>query len=45
MSARNHLKRKLLANVTVPTVPATASTMKSRGGHDRDRHFAAAACL
>jgi hypothetical protein len=30
--------------VTIPTESATAFIMKSRGGHDRDRHFAGRLC-
>ena len=36
MSARMESLIKELANMTVPTVPAT---LKTRGGHDRDRHI------
>jgi hypothetical protein len=32
----------MLANMTIPTVPATAH--RRRGGHDRDRHFAGRSC-
>ena len=39
MSATTKTRQKMLAaNVTIPTVPAPAD--QSRGGHDRDRHFA-----
>jgi len=45
MSARTESRKKMLANVTIPTVPATAASLKRRGGHDRDRrHFAGRLC-
>ena len=41
MSARTESRRKmLLANMTIPTVPA--ETLVKHRGHDRDRHFARA---
>jgi hypothetical protein len=39
MSARTESLTTELANMTIPTVPATAFE-KRRGGHDRDRHRA-----
>jgi len=41
MSARTEAIEKMLANLTIPTVPATTFTQR-RGGHDRDRHGAGA---
>jgi hypothetical protein len=37
MSTRTETPTKMLANMTIPTVPAA---MKKDRGHDRDRHFA-----
>ena len=41
MSARTESIEKMLANLTIPTVPAT-TFLQRRGGHDRDRHDAGA---
>ena len=41
MSARTEAIEKMLANLTIPTVPATTFSQR-RGGHDRDRHDAGA---
>ena len=39
MSARTESRKKMLASVTIPTLPAPAETSRTRG-HDRDRHCA-----
>ena len=42
MSARTESRKKMLANMTIPTVPAPAP--RNARGHDRDRHGFAVAC-